>query len=136
MDLNYGRYERDKEPELKLKLIIGVVESIIEKDAIKPIEKIDDEEIKEKVKKYFLHIFKSTKKRKEDLLFNDSLSQSISASQSSRSSSSSTITEQKSVRNFKERIREQQHPFFVRCFIQLGILIFLFVLAASGIFCC
>ncbi len=43
----------------------------------------------------------------------------------------STEQEQRSVRNFKEIIKEQKSPFFARCFIKLGILIFLLIMAAA-----
>lgn len=40
--------------------------------------------------------------------------------------------EQRCIRNFKEKIKEQQSPFFARCFIKLGVLIFLLVLASAS----
>ncbi len=42
------------------------------------------------------------------------------------------MQEQKTVRSFKEKIKEQQRPFFVRCFIKLGILIFLLILTSAS----
>jgi hypothetical protein len=68
--------------------------------------------------------------RKDTILLEDNLSQS----QSSTSSTSSTIQGQKNVQGFKEKIKEEQSPFFVRYFFRLGILLFLIVLAACSKF--
>ncbi|MDR3549297.1 MAG: hypothetical protein P4M11_13720 [Candidatus Pacebacteria bacterium] len=40
--------------------------------------------------------------------------------------------QQKSVRSFKENLKERRNPFFVRCFLKLGIIIFLFILASAS----
>lgn len=67
----------------------------------------------------------------------------ISQSQSSNSSHCKLVTiqilaiseqEQRSVRSFKEHIKEQKSPFFARCFVKLGVLIFLLVLASASKF--
>jgi hypothetical protein len=120
----YGKYEQDKEPELKMKLVIGFVDQMLEKDVVK-VNEAETEIFKQPSKKYGFvsHLakieFLTQKYRRDDLLIDDNMSQS----QSSNSSTSSSVQEQKTVRSFKEKIKEQQRPFFVRCFIKLGILI-------------
>ncbi len=53
MDLLYGQYERDKEPEVKMKLIVTIVDQIIEKETVKANE-VDTEIFKQRSKKYSL----------------------------------------------------------------------------------
>lgn len=45
-----------------------------------------------------------------------------------------TEMEQKNIRIFKERIKDQESPFFVRCFIKLEGITFLLVLASASIY--
>lgn len=62
------------------------------------------------------------------------MDENLSQSNSSASSTNSSVQDQKSVQNFKEKIKQEQNPFFVRYFIRLGVVFFLVVLAASSNF--
>ncbi len=53
------------------------------------------------------------------------------ASQSSNSSVSLAEQGQRSVRRFKDILRVQSSPFFIRCFVKLGIAVFLLILTAA-----
>jgi len=46
----------------------------------------------------------------------------------------STDMQQRNVRVFKENLKEQKSPFFVRCFLKVGIVIFILILASASIF--
>ena len=46
----------------------------------------------------------------------------------------SALMMQKNVRYFKKLIKEQNNPFYVRCFLKLGILIFLVILGTASNF--
>eukprot|EP01022_Parablepharisma_sp_SALTPOND_P008802 TRINITY_DN1369_c0_g1_i1.p1 TRINITY_DN1369_c0_g1~~TRINITY_DN1369_c0_g1_i1.p1 ORF type:complete len:1592 (-),score=178.13 TRINITY_DN1369_c0_g1_i1:522-5297(-) len=118
LDLSYGKYETDKKPMLNMKLIVVVLEQLLEK-----------EHIRKHAESSSNLVLNAKAKKKEDLFVDDVLSQS----QSSHSSHSSTEHEQRTVRSFKETIKEQKSPFFARCFIKLGILIFLMILASASI---
>ncbi len=50
-NLWYGKYEQDKEPELKMKLVIGFVDQMLEKDVVK-VNEAETEIFKQPSKKY------------------------------------------------------------------------------------
>ncbi len=51
IDLIYGRYERDREPEVRLRLIVTLVDQVVEKENVK-INDVDTEVFKQRSKKY------------------------------------------------------------------------------------
>ncbi len=118
LDLEYGRGGDSKAPaELQLKLVVVVLDQLIMRETVKADDSATvgkmgkDEEEKKAAAMEVLA---------EDL-----------GSQSSASSASAMETEQKMIRGLKERIKEQRNPFFVRCFIKLGILTFLLIVSTA-----
>ncbi len=128
-ELEYGKYEAGQDPALVVKLIIVAGEQIAEKCGRKSGEGSVD-----------IPVDRDSTPLKEAQLLDDAASQSSNSSQCKSSRGiqiqiqmvAASELEQKSVRAFKDSINEQKNPFFARCFVKLGVLIFFIVLSFGG----